>query len=84
VYHAHTKSGLWEAHVGTTLKLTSASNTVTWATAGAKLGGWYSGGFYAYVFRGYIGEFKVWKGAMSSGTVTSEITDLGAKWGLAV
>lgn len=84
VYHAHAKAGLWEAHVGLTLALTSASNTVEWHQATQIMGNWYAGGFFANPFQGYIGEFIVWCGPMADGDVTDMITSLGAKWEITV
>lgn len=83
IYHAHSVAGLWEADVGATPAYSDGTNTPTWdVAAGHKLGYFLYAGATAVVGDLYIGEFRVYSGALSGADVTTIVTALGTKWGI--
>lgn len=82
LYYAHSKAGLWEAGVGSSITFTTATNTVSANYGQARIGGYYAGGFFTTLFNGYIGELRLYAGALSPSDVFAIQFALATKWGV--
>jgi hypothetical protein len=78
LYHAHAKAGLWEGDVNDVSLLFDPTNTTSFG--GHKLGMWLYGGVSVTMFQGYIGEFRVYSGPLTSTEVDDITAFLADKW----
>ena len=82
LFYEHGVNGLYEAHVGLDVRLSTTTNT--FAISQDMIGGHLAGGFLADVFAGDLGEIRVYGGVLSPDDVLGIKMTMASDWGVSL